>query len=237
MQWDPRELFYLHDWNVIDVADGFDWQQIVAAQRHALTLTGGQPTAIVYRTVKGWRYGVQGRASHGAGHKLCSDGYYEALAELMTASAAGLTLPICDLGAPRCRRGEDGAAEREACFWEALEVLRSLLERREPCPPPWRRACARRASVWMLALARRARARRAWRPSTRRPQQLGTAVPDELRLAPGHGHDAACRAGPRPALRRRRLGRRRADGLGRSAGLDQREPGAARALPPASGTP
>ncbi|HET6496195.1 MAG TPA: hypothetical protein VFH61_12620, partial [Thermoleophilia bacterium] len=85
VQWDPRELFYLHDWNVIDVPDGFDWRQVIAAQRHALTLTGGQPTAIVYRTVKGWRYGVEGKASHGAGHKLCSEGYYEALTELMAA--------------------------------------------------------------------------------------------------------------------------------------------------------
>ena len=35
VQWDPRELFYLHDWNVIDVPDGHDFQQVVAAQRHA----------------------------------------------------------------------------------------------------------------------------------------------------------------------------------------------------------
>ena len=36
VQWDPRELFYLHDWNVIFVPDGFDFQQVVAAQRQAL---------------------------------------------------------------------------------------------------------------------------------------------------------------------------------------------------------
>jgi len=130
VQWDPRELFYLHDWNVIYVPDGFDWQQVVAAQRHAATLTVGQPTAIVYRTVKGWRYGVEGKASHGAGHKLCSEGYYAALAEITGGGAAGdLTLPACDAGDPRCRRGEDGPLEREACFWAALEVLRALLER------------------------------------------------------------------------------------------------------------
>ena len=33
VQWDPRELFYLHDWNVVDVPDGHDFQQVVAAQR------------------------------------------------------------------------------------------------------------------------------------------------------------------------------------------------------------
>ncbi len=53
VQWDPRELFYLHDWNVVDVPDGHDFQQVVAAQRHALALGTGQPTAIVYRTRQG----------------------------------------------------------------------------------------------------------------------------------------------------------------------------------------
>ena len=76
------ELFYLHDWNVVDVPDGRDFQQVLAAQRLAAALDNGQPTAIVYRTVKGWQYGIEGRASHGAGHKLCSDGFYQALAEL-----------------------------------------------------------------------------------------------------------------------------------------------------------
>ena len=88
VQWDPRELFYLHDWNVISVADGSDFQQVVAAQRRALAIDNGQPTAIVYRTVKGWKYGVEGKASHGAGHKLCSEGFYEAVAELTEAGAA-----------------------------------------------------------------------------------------------------------------------------------------------------
>ena len=38
VQWDPRELFYLHDWNVVEVPDGHDFQQVVAAQRHALAM-------------------------------------------------------------------------------------------------------------------------------------------------------------------------------------------------------
>ena len=58
VQWDPRELCYLHDWNVVDVPDGHDLRQVVAAQRHTLTLENGQPTAIVYHTHKGWRYGI-----------------------------------------------------------------------------------------------------------------------------------------------------------------------------------
>ena len=137
VQWDPRELFYLHDWNVIDVADGFDWQQIVAAQRHALTLTGGQPTAIVYRTVKGWRYGVQGKASHGAGHKLCSDGYYEALAELMTttrppasrcrpATSARRAAGAARMTPPSAR---PASGRRSRCCAACSSAMR-------PCPPP-----------------------------------------------------------------------------------------------------
>ncbi len=63
VQWDPRELFYLHDWNVVDVPDGHDFQQVVAAQRHALALHTGQPTAIVYHTQQGLalRRGGQGQ--------------------------------------------------------------------------------------------------------------------------------------------------------------------------------
>jgi len=37
VQWTPMELFHLHDWNVIYVPDGKDFQQIFAAQRAALT--------------------------------------------------------------------------------------------------------------------------------------------------------------------------------------------------------
>src|SRR5581483_10591283 len=70
VQLTPAEFAYLHDWNVIYVPDGFDWQQITAAQRLALDFRNGQPTAIVYRTVKGWQYGIEGRASHGGGHGL-----------------------------------------------------------------------------------------------------------------------------------------------------------------------
>jgi len=54
VQWNPMEFCHLHDWNVIYVDDGMDFQQIVAAQRRAKGIENGQPTAIVYGTVKGW---------------------------------------------------------------------------------------------------------------------------------------------------------------------------------------
>lgn len=103
VQWTPMELFHLHDWNVIAVPDGTDLQQVAAAQRAALEIGNGQPTAIVYRTTKGWKYGIEGRASHGAGHRLCSAGYAQALAPLLSAERA--TLPLCPPGACRCASG------------------------------------------------------------------------------------------------------------------------------------
>jgi transketolase len=124
VQWTPMELFRLHGWNVIDVPSGADLQQIVAAQRLALHTRYRQPTAIIYRTVKGWKYGIEGRASHGAGHKLCSSGFYAALAPLL--SGAGEDLPHCQ-STQLCRSGEDRKT-LEACFWEALLLLRRELE-------------------------------------------------------------------------------------------------------------
>jgi transketolase len=130
VQWDPRELAYLHDWNVIYVPDGFDFQQVVAAQRTVGKLGNHQPTAIVYRTVKGWQYGIEGRASHGAGHKLCSDGFFEAAAPLLEKWSE--TLPVCsDMAKRRCAES-NGDEVMEECFWSALEVIRRGLEREKP---------------------------------------------------------------------------------------------------------
>jgi len=81
VQWDPAELCYVHDWNVIFIPDGHDIRQIAAAQHLALSQENHQPTALVYRTRKGWKYGVEGKDSHGAGHKFCSDGYFQSLME------------------------------------------------------------------------------------------------------------------------------------------------------------
>ena len=118
---------------MIDVPDGHDLQQVVAAQRHALALDTGQPTAIVYHTHKGWRYGVEGKASHGAGHKLCSEGFYEALAELSRTTGAEIELAHLRPGRPGLRRpgrrdrarallldgaaGDPRAGARSSCRW------------------------------------------------------------------------------------------------------------------------
>jgi transketolase len=127
VQWTPAELAYVNDWNVIEVPDGRDFQQIATAQRLARSARSGQPTMIVYRTVKGWKYGIEGRASHGAGHKLCSAGFYSALAPLLSETAE--SLPSCEPGASRCSQGAD-AGVLEECFWEALQIVRRALESR-----------------------------------------------------------------------------------------------------------
>ena len=129
VQWTPAELAYLNDWNVIYVPDGFSWQQITLAQRLALTFDNGQPTAIIYRTVKGWQYGIEGRASHGAGHNLCSSGFYAAVAPLLPKGT--VPLPCCDGTVQRCGGGTDGAVV-EQCYWETLGHIRQALEARRP---------------------------------------------------------------------------------------------------------
>jgi transketolase len=127
VQWTPMELFHLHDWNVVFVPDGKDVQQVVAAQRAALAIANGQPTAIVYRTVKGWQYGIEGKAAHGAGHKMCSDGFCQAVADLTGRSEH--VLPTCEAGGQRCVASDDPKSVIEACFWEALGIVRDVLER------------------------------------------------------------------------------------------------------------
>jgi transketolase len=125
VQWSPAELFHLHDWNVVEVADGMSFPSIVAAQRAAASLTSGQPTAIVYRTVKGFGYGIAGRASHGAGHALCSPGFHRAVADLARATSA--PLPSCE-GPRRCEDPRHGADALDECLSEALGVVRERLE-------------------------------------------------------------------------------------------------------------
>jgi transketolase len=184
VQWDPRELAYLHDWNVIYVPDGKDFQQVVAAQRAALKLGGTQPTAIVYRTVKGWQYGVEGRASHGAGHGLCSDAFFSAIKPLVGEREPTKALPnCCGLGALRCA-GPDGAAVMEECLWEALLVVRQELERRSAMTE----FLAGRLVAARERLERLARKPRAGAPRVEavfEEAERGGEIPDTLRLTPG----------------------------------------------------
>jgi transketolase len=81
---------------------------------------------VVYRTVKGWKYGIEGRASHGAGHKLCSEEFFQAMAPLL--QKYDEKLPSCaDLKENRCS-SPNGDGIVEECFWEALQVVRRCME-------------------------------------------------------------------------------------------------------------
>lgn len=186
VQWDPVELFHLHDWNVIFVPDGAHFQQVIAAQRRALALDNGQPTAIVYHTVKGWKYGIEGKASHGAGHKLCSPGFYQALAELtglVTGGDGAQPLPTCKEGEQRCMTPEGGDVVREQCFWDALQVVRAAVESDAETAA----AMAARLRAARERLDARARMPRAGAPDIDAVYAAAAepGTPAELQLSPG----------------------------------------------------
>ncbi|MCP4579991.1 MAG: hypothetical protein GY839_00125, partial [candidate division Zixibacteria bacterium] len=118
VQWSPVEFLYLHDWNVIYVPDGFDFDMVIRAQHIAKAGLNDQPTAIVYKTVKGWKYGIEGKNSHGAGHKFCSDGYYQSLAEFER---------LFNTKLPRLA-DQKSPAEIEQLYFDTLMALRDVAE-------------------------------------------------------------------------------------------------------------
>ncbi len=183
VQWSPAEFFYLHDWNVISVEDGLDFSQILAAQRAACKIGNGQPTAIVYRTIKGWKYGIEGKASHGAGHKKCSEGFYEALSAL-TNVAEG-SLPACEPENRRCDEPGQGETVHEECFWKALSLIRKHVENSAEATS----ALAARLRSSRERLDRRERQARPDAPRVEAVYELAEqsvrAIPEELKLAPG----------------------------------------------------
>ncbi|MEW6668133.1 MAG: hypothetical protein AB1512_23225 [Thermodesulfobacteriota bacterium] len=181
VQWSPMEFFYLHDWNVIYVPQGMNFQQIVAAQHRAASLENSQPTAIVYRTTKGWKYGIEGKGSHGAGHALCSGGFYTALRPLKKLGSA--RLPRCE-GEQRCRAGKDSAILEE-CLWEALSGVRAVLENSQDLI---------QAMAQRVIRARERLNERKRRPRPNAPhvsalyagaQKEARTIPESLKLAPG----------------------------------------------------
>jgi transketolase len=182
VQWDPVEFALLHDWNAILVPDGRDLGQIAAAQRQALSMDNDQPTAIVYRTSKGWQYGIEGRASHGAGHGLCADGFFKAVAPFVEGTA--VRLPACEGADQRCRAGHDPDVLEE-CFWEALMVIRGALEQNRPLVA----LLAQKLRLARQRLDGRRRQPRPEAPAVEAVFELAAKtegrIPEELSLAPG----------------------------------------------------
>lgn len=185
VQWDPVELACLHDWNVIQVPQGMLFPEIAAAQRTALALANGQPTAVVYRTVKGWHYGIEGRASHGAGHKLCADGFFDALEPLLKETRAAL--PRCTAENQRCAGGKKPGVMDE-CFWEALCLIRGEIEKSTDMV----KALGDRLAESRRRLDLRKRAPRPGAPKVEKVRELAregaralSRVPEGLGLKPG----------------------------------------------------
>ncbi len=120
VQWDPCELLLVQGFNVIYVADGFDFAQIQQAQSTARALNNTHPTGIVYRTIKGWKYGIEGAKSHGAGHAFYSDAYHRALRPFE--QEFGLKFPRFD--------GEKTPERVEKAYYDSLLVIRAAFESR-----------------------------------------------------------------------------------------------------------
>ncbi|MBF0315235.1 MAG: hypothetical protein HQK50_01350 [Oligoflexia bacterium] len=123
VQWSPLDLAYIHDWNVLWVANGHDFHQVLAAQAFAKHLakknpSNRQPTAIVYRTVKGWRYGIEGRSAHGAGHEFCSPEFYKMLGTFE--EHFKVQFPRFD--------GDKSLANVEQNFFDCLLTIRKVFE-------------------------------------------------------------------------------------------------------------
>ncbi|MFA5010365.1 MAG: hypothetical protein WC644_00290 [Ignavibacteria bacterium] len=138
VQWDPAELAYLHDFNVIYVDDGKDHNKCIAAQAFAKQLNNGMPTAIVYRTIKGWQYGIEGRGSHGAGHKFCSPEYYNFLSTFE--NKFGVKMPVFVAKSTTELKNEFGQLvpqfegdwnriNIEKYYWDTLLIVRDVIEK------------------------------------------------------------------------------------------------------------
>jgi len=174
VQWDPMEFFYIHDWNVVHVKDGFDMGQVLTGQKRALTIENGQPTAVVYRTEKGWQYGITGKKSHGGGHKTGSDPYIEAMRPLLGDGADSL---------PQVEDPGD-LTSIEAAHWATLEMLRDFLSdnERDVCDEAAGRLVAARDG-----LDARGRAPREGAPDIDRIYEVSdpSVTPDALKLEMG----------------------------------------------------
>jgi transketolase len=118
VQWDPCEFLLVHGFNVIYVPDGFDFEQIREAQNKARVIKNGRPTGIVYHTIKGWQYGIEGSKSHGGGHKFYSEEYLQALKPFEL--RFGLKFPRFE--------GEKNPESIEKAFYESLLTIRNAFE-------------------------------------------------------------------------------------------------------------
>ncbi|MBI4179309.1 hypothetical protein HY522_07810 [bacterium] len=115
----PEERGLLHGFNTA-VADGKNFDEVVAAFDYACQyFEHVRPAMIVLRTEKGEGYGLGTNKSHGAGHKMNSDGY--AAAQKIYRETFGVELPKPPAGG--------GADSVEADFWNNLLTIRRVLQK------------------------------------------------------------------------------------------------------------
>ncbi|MFA6434854.1 MAG: hypothetical protein WCW52_09180 [Elusimicrobiales bacterium] len=174
VQWTPDELAYLNDWNVVYVSNGHDFFQILTAQKFAVNQSENkQPTAVVYRTVKGWKYGIEGRAAHGAGHKFSSDGYYGTLSEFENKFGVKMPRYCANMPTP---------AAVEECFYDTLMVIRKAIE----ANPALAQYALNKLTASKERLEAQARAPRAGAPDPEKAYSVKIAEPpDALKFRPG----------------------------------------------------
>lgn len=181
VQWEPAELTYLNDWNTILVDDGKDFNQVIAAQKKAAAIRNSQPTAIIYRTIKGWNYGMEGKKSHGAGHPLCSANFYHALIPVL--KMANKEIELCRDNQD-CKAGTDSALVEE-CYWDALLVIRDALENNKNITAPLAEMLvSSRKNLDNLKRNKREQAPEVSKVFTEAKQNAKN-IPASLQLAPG----------------------------------------------------
>ena len=199
VQWTPMELFYLHDWNVIEVPDGRDFQQVIAAQRMAASMTTGQPTAIVYRTVKGWRL-------RDRGPRLARRRPQALLRRLLPGARRALRrAPPARCPAARAPATAARWARTARPSWSSASTTRSCCCGRRSRTTgrrrrPWRRGSTRRAKR-LDAAGRKARDGAPRVEAVYELASAGLTPPGRAGAQARHRHDAPRRARARaPAL-------------------------------------
>ncbi len=172
VQWSPDEVFYIHDWNVIIVPNVLDFYQILTAQKFSHFIDTNQPTAIIYRTIKGWKYGIEGRSSHGSGHKFNSEGYYNALKEFEEKFNKKM---------PRYTHPKQTPELIEECFYDTLMEIRETIKENKKITEIAAEKI-RKAKERLDALKRE---KKPDSPNTEKVYQLDIDPPNELKLQPG----------------------------------------------------
>ncbi len=175
VQWNPAEFFYLHDWNVVYVPDGFDFDMVIRAQQFAKGGINDQPTAIVYKTVKGWKYGIEGMKSHGSGHKMCSPEYYDSVRPFE--EQFGVEIPRMN--------NQKSRTEIEQLYYDTLLALRRAAEQDEEMAE----YVGKRIAESRARLAKLNRSTRPGCPDLNKLYEDKTiesgTIPESLVLAPG----------------------------------------------------